>query len=146
MYVCMSVCSLYIWVDLFDYICVLCFYILYVYRCVITSLEEGRSVMIVIAWSDIRWTLEPELEILDPRTAELFPLLEAQAKETGDARIVNHSSFGRNFTPNKGLEEKLGSEMWKAESGVVQKCSTKKFNLDQQYDKYTCEPCKVLHV
>jgi len=39
-------------------------------------------------------------------TAELFPLLEAQAKETGDARIVNHSSFGKNFTQNKGLEEK----------------------------------------
>ena len=74
---------------------------------------------------------QPELEILDPRTAELFPLLEAQAKETGDARIVNHSSFGKNFTKNKGLEEKLGSEMWKAEAVVVQKCSIKTFNLDQ---------------
>jgi NAD(P)-dependent dehydrogenase (short-subunit alcohol dehydrogenase family) len=39
-------------------------------------------------------------------TAELFPLLEAEANATGDARIVNHSSLGREFTPNKGLEEK----------------------------------------
>ncbi|CAE6909257.1 unnamed protein product [Symbiodinium natans] len=39
-------------------------------------------------------------------TAELFPLLEAQAKETGDARIVNHSSMGRLHTEHKGLEEK----------------------------------------
>ena len=39
-------------------------------------------------------------------TAELFPLLEKQAREGGDARIVNHSSIGRNHTPNKGLERK----------------------------------------
>jgi NAD(P)-dependent dehydrogenase (short-subunit alcohol dehydrogenase family) len=39
-------------------------------------------------------------------TAELFPLLEAEAEATGDARIVNHSSLGRHYTPNKGLEEK----------------------------------------
>ena len=39
-------------------------------------------------------------------TAELFPLLEAAAKEYGDARIVNHSSVGRFFTPNNMLEEK----------------------------------------
>ena len=39
-------------------------------------------------------------------TAELFPLLEAEANEGGDARIVNHSSIGRFYTPNKGLEEK----------------------------------------
>jgi len=38
--------------------------------------------------------------------AELYPLLEAEAKETGDARIVTHSSFGRLHTPNNGLEEK----------------------------------------
>jgi len=39
-------------------------------------------------------------------TAELYPLLEASANETGDARIVNHSSGGRKRTPNNGLEEK----------------------------------------
>ena len=39
-------------------------------------------------------------------TAELFPLLQAEAKESGDARIVNHSSYGRLHTPNKCLEEK----------------------------------------
>ena len=39
-------------------------------------------------------------------TAELFPLLEAEAKDTGDARIVNHSSMGRDHTQHKGLEEK----------------------------------------
>lgn len=39
-------------------------------------------------------------------TAELFPLIEAEAKATGDARIVNHSSMGRDHTQNKGLEEK----------------------------------------
>ena len=39
-------------------------------------------------------------------TAELFPLIKAAAEELGDARIVNHSSLGRNHTPNKGLEKK----------------------------------------
>ena len=41
-------------------------------------------------------------------TAELFPLLQAEAKDSGGggACIVNHSSFGRLHTPNKGLEEK----------------------------------------
>ena len=39
-------------------------------------------------------------------TAELYPLLESYAAEHGDARIVNHSSLGREETPNKGLEEK----------------------------------------
>mmetsp|Transcript_6728 Transcript_6728/g.7677 ORF Transcript_6728/g.7677 Transcript_6728/m.7677 type:complete len:336 (+) Transcript_6728:97-1104(+) len=39
-------------------------------------------------------------------TAELFPLLVAESEASGDARIVNHSSLGRNHTPNKGLEEK----------------------------------------
>ena len=39
-------------------------------------------------------------------TAELFPLLQAEAKANGDARIVNHSSLGRDHTPNGGLEEK----------------------------------------
>ena len=39
-------------------------------------------------------------------TAELFPLLEAQAEESGDARIVNHSSDGRYMTNNGKLEEK----------------------------------------
>ena len=39
-------------------------------------------------------------------TAELFPLIKAAAEELGDARIVNHSSLGRSYTPNKGLEEK----------------------------------------
>ncbi|MEE4281070.1 MAG: SDR family NAD(P)-dependent oxidoreductase [Pseudomonadales bacterium] len=39
-------------------------------------------------------------------TAELFPLLEAEAEANGDARIVNHSSFGRLHTPNDRLEEK----------------------------------------
>jgi len=38
--------------------------------------------------------------------AELYPLLEAEAKETGDARIVTHSSLGRLHTPNSCLEEK----------------------------------------
>ena len=33
-------------------------------------------------------------------------LTEAEAKESGDARIVNHSSVGRLHTVNKGLEEK----------------------------------------
>mmetsp|Transcript_5011 Transcript_5011/g.9434 ORF Transcript_5011/g.9434 Transcript_5011/m.9434 type:complete len:328 (-) Transcript_5011:59-1042(-) len=42
-------------------------------------------------------------------TAALYPLLEAQAQETGDARVVNHSSFGRLMTKNKKLEsEYLG--------------------------------------
>lgn len=123
----MYVCNLQRWVNLFHDVC---WYYIYIYVSISRSWEELRSV-IIIAWTDIRWALKPELEILDPRTAELFPLLEAQAKETGDARIVNHSSFGKNFTKNKGLEEKLGSEMWKAEAAVVQKCSIKKFNLDQ---------------
>ena len=39
-------------------------------------------------------------------TAELFTLLEAEAEANGDARIVNHSSLGREYTPNNGLEEK----------------------------------------
>jgi len=39
-------------------------------------------------------------------TAELLPLLDAQAEANGDARIVNHSSFGRLHTPNDRLEEK----------------------------------------
>lgn len=39
-------------------------------------------------------------------TAELFPLLEVAAEAHGDARIVNHSSFGRLHTPNDQLEEK----------------------------------------
>lgn len=39
-------------------------------------------------------------------TAELFPLLDAEAESNGDARIVNHSSLGREHTPNDGLEEK----------------------------------------
>ncbi len=39
-------------------------------------------------------------------TAELFPLLEAEAEANSDARIVNHSSFGRLHTPNDRLEEK----------------------------------------
>jgi NAD(P)-dependent dehydrogenase (short-subunit alcohol dehydrogenase family) len=37
-------------------------------------------------------------------TAELLPLLEAEAEATGDARIVNHSSAARDMT--KALEEK----------------------------------------
>lgn len=39
-------------------------------------------------------------------TAELYPLLELEAEANGDARIVNHSSDGRLWTPNKILEEK----------------------------------------
>lgn len=39
-------------------------------------------------------------------TAELYPLLEAEAEANGDARIVNHSSTGRLWSPNKMLEEK----------------------------------------
>ncbi|CAE7487528.1 unnamed protein product [Symbiodinium natans] len=39
-------------------------------------------------------------------TAELFPLLEAEAAANGDARIVSHSSLGRLHTVNNGLEEK----------------------------------------
>lgn len=39
-------------------------------------------------------------------TAELFPLLEAEAEAGGDARIVNHSSGGRHFPASGGLEEK----------------------------------------
>lgn len=38
-------------------------------------------------------------------TAELFPLLEAEAKSNGDARIVQHSSDARNRTRRKRLEE-----------------------------------------
>ena len=38
--------------------------------------------------------------------SELFPLLQAEAEATGDARIVTHSSLGRLHTVNKGLEEK----------------------------------------
>jgi NAD(P)-dependent dehydrogenase (short-subunit alcohol dehydrogenase family) len=38
-------------------------------------------------------------------TAELYPLLEATAEANGDARVVNHSSFGRLHTPNDRLEE-----------------------------------------
>lgn len=39
-------------------------------------------------------------------TKELLPLLEVTALSLGDARIVNHSSFGRLHTPNERLEEK----------------------------------------
>jgi NAD(P)-dependent dehydrogenase (short-subunit alcohol dehydrogenase family) len=39
-------------------------------------------------------------------TAELLPLLQAEAAANGDARIVNHSSMGRLYTPNNMLEEK----------------------------------------
>lgn len=39
-------------------------------------------------------------------TAKLFPLLEAGAERFGDARIVNHSSFGRLHTLEKRLEER----------------------------------------
>ena len=38
--------------------------------------------------------------------AELYPLVEAYAQEHGDARIVTHSSLGRLYTPNPGLESK----------------------------------------
>lgn len=38
--------------------------------------------------------------------AELLSLLELEAETNGDARIVNHSSFGRLHTPNDRLEEK----------------------------------------
>jgi NAD(P)-dependent dehydrogenase (short-subunit alcohol dehydrogenase family) len=38
-------------------------------------------------------------------TAELLPLLEKEATETGDARIVSHSSGARNMTKNRRLEE-----------------------------------------
>lgn len=38
--------------------------------------------------------------------AELLSLLELEAETNGDARIVNHSSFGRLHTPNDQLEEK----------------------------------------
>ncbi len=38
-------------------------------------------------------------------TAELLPLLEKEAEQHGDARIVNHSSLGRLHTPNNKLEE-----------------------------------------
>ena len=41
-------------------------------------------------------------------TAELLPLLEAEANEAaGDARIVNHSSNARHLTPKHCLEEIL---------------------------------------
>jgi len=39
-------------------------------------------------------------------TAEFLDLLEVEAETNGDARIVNHSSFGRLHTPNDRLEEK----------------------------------------
>lgn len=39
-------------------------------------------------------------------TASLLPLLEAGAERFGDARIVNHSSFGRLHTKEKRLEER----------------------------------------
>ncbi|CAJ1381087.1 unnamed protein product [Effrenium voratum] len=39
-------------------------------------------------------------------TAELFPLLEAEAQQSGEARVVNHSSMGRNFLREKVVEEK----------------------------------------
>lgn len=39
-------------------------------------------------------------------TAELLPLLEAEAAANGDARIVNHSSLGRLHTPDSRLEQK----------------------------------------
>ena len=39
-------------------------------------------------------------------TKELLPLLEAEAAESGDARIVHHSSGARDVTKNKGLEQK----------------------------------------
>ena len=39
-------------------------------------------------------------------TAELYPLLEKGAEEWGEARIVNHSSFGRNEVTSKQLEQK----------------------------------------
>mmetsp|Transcript_31141 Transcript_31141/g.63251 ORF Transcript_31141/g.63251 Transcript_31141/m.63251 type:complete len:340 (-) Transcript_31141:115-1134(-) len=38
-------------------------------------------------------------------TKELYPLLEAEAQSTGDARVVTHSSGARNMT-KKGLEKK----------------------------------------
>jgi len=38
--------------------------------------------------------------------AELYPLLETEARVTGDARIVTHSSGGRLYTPGNSLEEK----------------------------------------
>ncbi|MEM9071371.1 MAG: SDR family NAD(P)-dependent oxidoreductase [Myxococcota bacterium] len=39
-------------------------------------------------------------------TAELLPLLEAEADAIGDARIVSHSSLGRLYTPNDTLEQR----------------------------------------
>lgn len=38
-------------------------------------------------------------------TAELLSLLERTSEQYGDARIVNHSSFGRLHTPHSQLEE-----------------------------------------
>ena len=39
-------------------------------------------------------------------TRELFPLIVAASKDYGDARIVQHSSHSRHWTPNQCLEEK----------------------------------------
>lgn len=39
-------------------------------------------------------------------TAELYPLLVAEADATGDARIVSHTSVGRKWVANKCLERK----------------------------------------
>mmetsp|Transcript_14828 Transcript_14828/g.28446 ORF Transcript_14828/g.28446 Transcript_14828/m.28446 type:complete len:247 (-) Transcript_14828:477-1217(-) len=42
-------------------------------------------------------------------TAELLPLLEAQAKEMGDARIVNHSSFSSLCTRSENGDDLEGN-------------------------------------
>lgn len=39
-------------------------------------------------------------------TAELFPLLDKYSSAHGDARIVNHSSGARHYTPHQRLERK----------------------------------------
>jgi NAD(P)-dependent dehydrogenase (short-subunit alcohol dehydrogenase family) len=55
-------------------------------------------------------------------TKELFPLLVKQAKESGDARVVNHSSEARNGTVHKTLErqyfEKNGGNLGGDKLGV----------------------------
>jgi len=84
-------------------------------------------------------------------TAELLPLLEAEAEANGDARIVNHSSFGRLHTPNDRLEEKYfgknGGNLGGNDIGMMRGgCFYRYFQTKLANSVFTCGLAEKLEV
>jgi len=67
-------------------------------------------------------------------TKELFPLLLASAKETGDARIVQHSSIARDHTATEQLEEKYMAKYEK--DGMLGGYQSEGFLEGPQWERY----------